>query len=169
MQQNNILPHGFDHCTWEEADHILIGEKWIGIELQKHNGVVDSFKIFFEPGESEIGIFQAEHSLGMLPIKKNKFFSVEKLEEDIIKVDFEYIRDRTASDVRQVAGFLLECAKDIELGDLSVFETLIDDQWNDWGMRLHLRYFCLQEQKGETLSKTDILSEDNEDATSSTV
>lgn len=80
MQQNNTLPHGFDHCTWEEADHVLIGEKWFSIEMLKHHGSVDSFKIFFEPGESEIGVHQAEFCLGMTPIKQNEYFGLENSE-----------------------------------------------------------------------------------------
>lgn len=127
-------------------------------------GSIDSFKIFFEPGESEIGIHQAEFRLGMSPIKQNEHFGLEEGEtpkEEIVKVDFAYIRDRTAADVRQVAGLLLDCARDIGQGDMAVFEVLIDDQLDLWRQMLNLRYFALQEQKGETITVNQPLEDED--------
>lgn len=150
QKEMTILPKGFEYCTWEEADHAFVNGGCFRVEPQKHHGVVDSFKIFFEPGESEIGTHQAEHSLGMLPIKQVEYLEHDENQE--VKVDYAYIRDRTASDVRQVAGLLLKCAQEIGQGDLLAFENLLDTELDKWMEMLTFRYINLQERKGKLLN-----------------
>lgn len=61
---------------------------------------------------------------------------------------FSEMKERTAADLRQVAGFLEARAKAAEEGDFQPFEDLIDDKWSLWGQMLVLRYaHCLEQRE----------------------
>ena len=161
------LPFGWDYCSWEEADAVLCPNgTWFKIETKKNHGLLDSFKIYFEPGESEIGILQAEDYLSLLPIKKNAFFGLENeeelSEEQIVKVDYEYIKNRTASDLRKVAQVILETAGEVSKGDLEAFEILIEEQLLAMIQILSLRYSYLRDNKGKTINLNEDSFEEDE-------
>lgn len=149
------IPRGWDACKWEEAEAVLCANGSIyTIETKSNHGSLDSFVVFFEPGESEIGTHHAEHCLGMMPVKKNELFGLndeEVPEEKTIKVDYAYIRDRTSADVRRVASFMIDRAYEIGQGDLGAFEHMVDEEFRTWWEMLNLRYAYLQEKKGSTI------------------
>ena len=161
------IPKGFDVCAWEEADHVLTSEGWYSIKLHEHHGSIDSFTIYFEPGESEIGTFQAEDCLGMTPLKMNAEFEggEEKPTEPYErKVDFGYIRDRTAADVRKVATLLCEIAAEIQKGDMAAFDTLVNERFELWWQMLLLRNSYLMERKGKTVTIDPQATEEEDEA-----
>jgi hypothetical protein len=60
---------------------------------------------------------------------------------------FAELKQKTAEDLRAIAGFLEEIAKEVDEGDINAVYELVEDKWELWRQMLILRLADRQEKR----------------------